>query len=112
VPRDARMLPPAIALEDLADSCPVAVSDAAVLSELMTFINEIETHTGKPAILAIGPDFEARYHLSGRINRELWLRRDRLRPSYAGRPFTLWTANSALMTSAGDAPLRWVVAQP
>ncbi len=111
VPRDRTMLPPAVDLATLADNCPVAVSDASVVSELMTFLNQIETHTGKPAILKIAPEFEARYHIAGGIRRNLWLVRDRIEPEYGGRPFTLWTANSALGNAADDQPLRWVVVQ-
>ena len=33
-------------------------------------------------------------------------------PDYAGRPWTLWTANDALATEAGDEPVRWMVRQP
>jgi len=111
IPRDARMLPPAVELEQLAVDCPVKVGDAAVVSELMTFLNQIETHTGKPAILKLGTKFEDRYHIAGAIDRGLWLSRDRFEPDYGGRPWALWTANSALDTSAGEAPLRWVVVQ-
>ncbi len=111
VPRDAKLLPPAIALEDLADACPVAVSEAAVQSELTTFINEIETHAGKPAILQVSKAFERRYHLAARLDRNLWLIGNRVQPDYAGRPWTLWTANAALVTEAGGEPLRWVVVQ-
>ena len=50
VPRDSRLLPPAIGLMRLADGCNPAVSDAAVESELMTLINQIEMHAGKPVI--------------------------------------------------------------
>ena len=109
VPREAHMLPPAVDLAMLADDCPVKVSDAAVESELMTFINQIETHTGKAAILKLSPAFEGRYHIAHAIDRNLWLSRDRLEPDYAGRPWTLWTANSALTNDADDQPLRWVV---
>ncbi len=109
VPRDDRMLPPAVELDALADDCTPRVSDAAVVSELMTFINQIETHTGKAAILKVSPAFERQYHVARAINRNLWLERDWLTPDYAGQPFTLWTANSALMTAASPQPLRWVV---
>lgn len=111
VPRDATMLPPAVELDALADGCTPRVSDAAVVSELITFLNQIETHTGRPAILKISPAFEARYHIAHAINRNLWLERDRLSPDYAGQPFALWTANHALMTAASTQPLRWVVEQ-
>lgn len=111
-PRDGAMLPPAVELDQLADDCPVAVPDAAVESELMTFLNQIETHTGKAAILKISSSFESRYRLAKGINRNLWLARDRFQPDYAGRPWTMWTANSALMNPAEPEPLRWVVVQP
>jgi len=37
--------------------------------------------------------------------------RDRARPDYAGRPWLLWSANSALVTAASAEPLEWVVVQ-
>ena len=112
VPRDAKMLPPAVDLDMLADDCPVKTGDAKVESELMTFINQIETHTGKPVLLKISTAFEQRYHLAHMFNRNLWLSRDRFEPGYAGRPWMLWTANAALDTEISDQPLHWVVAQP
>ena len=48
----------------------------------------------------------------GRIERNLWLSRDLAEPTYAGRPWMLWTANSHWQTDAAEAPLRWVVARP
>ncbi len=111
VPRDGAMLPPAVDLDLLADECPIRVSDAAVLSELTTFLNQIETHTGKAAILKLSAGFEDRYHVAAAIDRNLWLVRTRFQPDYAGRPWMLWTANSALANPAGEEPLRWVVVQ-
>jgi lysozyme len=112
VPRDEALLPPAIELDRLAADCGDPVSEAAVESELTTFLNQVEGHVGKPAVLKISPAFEARYHIAARIERNLWLERDWLQPAYAGRPWTLWTANSSLRTAASDLPLRWVVLQP
>ncbi|HEY0958545.1 MAG TPA: glycoside hydrolase family 25 protein [Novosphingobium sp.] len=112
VPRDATLLPPAVELDRLGDDCPVKVSDAAIESELTTFLNQVETHTGKPAILKVTDRFEARYHVATRIDRNLWLVRDRFQPDYAGRPWTMWTANTALDTEAGAEALRWLVVQP
>ena len=111
VPRDPQLLPPAIALERTADGCPQRVSDAMVESELTTFLNQIEGHVGKPALLKISAGFEARYHLANRLERNLWLTRTRFQPDYAGRPWTLWTANDALRSEAGPVPLHWVVVQ-
>lgn len=109
VPRDKAMLPQAVALDLLADSCPMPVSDAAVQSELMTFLNQIETHTGKPTILKVSRSFEKRYHVARKLDRNIWLTRLRFEPDYAGRPWTLWTANTMLDTEAGASGLRWVV---
>ena len=112
VPRDPSLLPPAVELDMLADGCPVKVSDAAVQSELMTFLNQIETHTGKATILKVTARFESRYHAGAELDRKLWLVRDRFQPDYARRPWTLWTANSALENQADAAAVRWIVVQP
>ncbi len=112
VPRDNSLLPPAIELSRTADKCEKQVSDAAVESELMTLINQIENHSGKAVILKIDPEFEKRYGLAQQLDRNLWLTRTRLEPEYAGRPWLLWTANEALRSEASDDPIRWVVVQP
>lgn len=112
VPRDSNLLPPAIELRKTADGCEERVSDAAVESELMTLINQIETHSGKAAILKIDPEFEERYGLARQFERNLWLTRAWLEPEYAGRPWLLWTANDSLRSEASDDPVRWVVVQP
>jgi lysozyme len=112
VPRDDTLLPPAISLDKPASDCGDPVSEAAIESELTTFLNQVEGHVGKPVVLKLAPAFEERYHIAARIERNLWLERDWLEPDYAGRPWTLWTANSQLRTAAGDEPVRWVVLRP
>ncbi|MBD3729192.1 MAG: glycoside hydrolase family 25 protein [Sphingomonadales bacterium] len=112
VPRGADMLPPVIELSRVADDCPHRVSEAAVESELMTLINQVESHAGKSVILKIMPGFEQRYHLAARLDRNLWLSRTGAQPAYAGRPWLLWTANEALRSEISDHPVRWVVVQP
>lgn len=112
VPRDAKLLPPAILLDRTSTFCPEPVSEAAIQSELMTLANQIEAHAGRPAILAPSAEFERRYRVGARIDRPLWLARDLAEPGYAGRPWMLWTANSHLQTEAAEGPLRWVVARP
>jgi lysozyme len=111
VPRDPSLLPPAIALTEMADGCDPKVSDAAVESELMTLINQIETHAGKPVILKLAPGFEERHRTATTLARDLWLARDRARPDYAGRPWLLWSANGALVSEASEEPIEWVVVQ-
>lgn len=111
VPRSADLLPPAIALVSLAEGCEPEVSDAAVESELMTLVNQIEMHAGKPVILKLGKAFAQRHHTARSMARELWLMRDRARPDYAGRPWLLWSANSQLVSEASEEPIEWVVVQ-
>ena len=111
VPRDATLLPPVVELDMLADGCPVKVTDAKVESELMTFLNQVETHTGKATVLKITKPFEARYAVARKLDRNLWLVEDRMQPDYAGRPWTMWTANTALANEVSQQGLRWVVVQ-
>ncbi|MEL7199535.1 MAG: glycoside hydrolase family 25 protein [Pseudomonadota bacterium] len=111
VPRNAQLLPPAIELEALATQCPGPVSDAAVESELMTLVNQLEMHAGKPVILKVGEAFEMRHRIARSLERDLWLVRDRARPDYAGRPWLLWSANSQFHSAAAEEPLEWVVVQ-
>lgn len=111
VPRDAALLPPAVELDMLADGCPVKVTDAKVESELMTFLNQVETHTGKATVLKITKPFQARYAVARKLDRNLWLVEDRMQPDYAGRPWTMWTANTGLANEVSQQGLRWVVVQ-
>lgn len=112
VPRDSDLLPPAVSLDNGAQGCETRISDAAVESELMTLLNQIESHTGQPAILKLSPAFAERHPQVALIERGLWLTGDYFPPDYAGRPFTLWTANAMLQTEASEGALRWVVARP
>ncbi|MEL6877556.1 MAG: glycoside hydrolase family 25 protein [Pseudomonadota bacterium] len=111
VPRNGDYLPPAIALSITAEACANAVSDAAVESELMTLINQIELHAGKPVVLKVSLAFEEQHGIARTIERDLWLERDRAKPSYAGRPWLLWSANSQLVSEAAGEPIEWVVVQ-
>ena len=112
VPRDGQLLPPAIRLERTADECPERVSDAAVQSELLTLVNQIEAHTGSPVILSPSESFEERYRPAARLERALWLEGDLDQPDYAGRPWTIWTANATHRSEAAATPLRWLVVRP
>lgn len=112
VPRDSAMLPPVIALEVPATQCADPVTEAGLEAELTTFLNQVESHTGQSAILKLGEDFEEQHHVATRIERNLWLEQGWFEPDYAGRPFTLWTANPRLWSEVVEQPLRWVVVQP
>ncbi|EDL48369.1 glycoside hydrolase family 25 protein [Erythrobacter sp. SD-21] len=112
VPRDADLLPAAIKLTRTTDECFERVSDAAVQSELLTLVNQIEAHTGAPVVLAPSEEFEDLYRPARRLERALWLTGDVEEPLYAGRPWTVWTANSAYDSAAAEKPLRWLVVRP
>lgn len=111
VPRQASQLPPAIALDRSGGSCEPSVSDAAVESELLTLVNQIEMHAGKKAILKLGEDFEEKHGTARSLDRDLWLIRDRVRPDYAGRPWLIWSANSQMVSEASEQPIEWAVVQ-
>ncbi|MXO48756.1 lysozyme [Erythrobacter vulgaris] len=112
VPRDADLLPPAIRLSRTTDECFESVSEAAVQSELLTLVNQIESHTEAPAVLAPSEEFEARYRPARRLERALWLEGDMQEPDYGGRPWMVWTANSSYLSEAAENPLRWLVVRP
>ena len=112
VPRDAALLPPAIEL-DLDDTkCAALPAEAAMASELTTLLNQVEAHAGRPAILKLSRGFEARYHVSAMIDRNLWVTGAYLAPGYPGRPWVMWTANPRLRSPASDERLHWVVVRP
>ncbi len=96
----------AFGLTPLLDRAALAVQDG----ERIGLIGR--SGTGKSSLLKVGPAFEQRYHVAAALDRNVWLLRDRFQPEYAGRPWSLWTANSALQTNAQDAPVRWLVVQP
>ena len=112
VPRDPNLLPPVLLLNKTTDACETRVNDAAVESELMILINQVELHVGKPVILKPSKQFESRYRIAGRVERDLWLMRNRFLPDYAGRPWLLWSANDARATEASSEVIEWVVVQP
>jgi len=112
VPRDARLLPPAVMLDIDSRSCPEPPGDAAMQSELTTFLNQVEKHAGKSAILMLSRGFESRYHTAAMIDRNIWVRQDFFAPGYAGRPWVMWTATDRLHLEAAAGPVRWIVVRP
>ena len=111
VPRDSGMLPPVVQLDFWAD-CPARPSRDTLLAELNTFLNQIETHAGKPALLRVSHDFEARYDIASGINRTLWLEGEFLPPNYATRPWVMWTASTWKRVDGIDGPIEWDVVRP
>jgi lysozyme len=108
VPRNDRALPPAVQL-DFSETCKGRPNRALILSELATFLNQIEAHSGTPAILLLTKEFEEEYQVSKSIDRTVWLEGDWFLPDYSARPWVMWTANQQRRVSGIDGPVRWVV---
>jgi len=108
VPRNDRALPPAVKL-DFSETCKGRPNRALILSELATFLNQIEAHSGTPAILLLTQEFEKEYQVSKSIDRTVWLEGDWFAPDYSARPWVMWTANAQRRVRGIDGPVRWVV---
>lgn len=108
VPRDPDALPTAIML-DIDEDCPRKPTRALLLTELSTFLNQVETHMGKSAMIAPDAAFEAEYRVSEAINRPLWLRSNRSEPDAAGPDWIIWQANDAMTVAGSTGPTRWLV---
>ena len=111
VPRNADNLPPAISLT-FNEDCTDRPGRSLVLAELNTFINQIESHAGKPAILRISPEFEEAYRISEGIGRTVWLTGNFFPPDYAAKPWVMWQANAMHAMKGAQAPVRWNVVRP
>ncbi len=111
VPRDNAALPPVIRLA-LTPDCAERPERDAVLSELNTLVNLVESNARKPALLNISPDFEERYDIASGINRTLWLDGNFFPPDYATRKWVMWTANDMRHIDGVEGPVRWGVVAP
>jgi lysozyme len=110
VPRDADMLPPVVTLDNLEGCAPP--SRDKLLAELNIFLNQIETHSSKPAILRVSREVEQAYDLSADINRTLWLEGDFFAPDYATRPWVMWSASTWRRVPGIEGPVEWDVVRP
>lgn len=109
VARNPADLPPLILL-DRQEGCDRWPSKAAVTSELTTFLNQIETHLGKAAIIATDADFDADYDLRASIDRPVMIIRSRAEPLPEDGEWALWQANDALQLDGAAGSVRWIVA--
>ena len=111
VPRRADALPAVVWL-DYDDRCPDRPTRALLLSELATFLAQIEAHMGKRSLIAPGPAFESDYQVTKGIARTIWLRRDFFEPDYAAHPWAMWQANDYARLSGADGTVGWNVVRP
>ncbi|MEQ1688352.1 MAG: glycoside hydrolase, partial [Sphingopyxis sp.] len=108
VPREESALPPLVML-GLDDDCPRQPTRALLLSELSTFLTQIETHMGKSAIIAPDADFEGRFAIIAAINRPIMVRGPRAVPDTDGPAWLLWLANDRLRISGSTGPTSLLV---
>lgn len=113
VPRSAHILPAAVWLKADGDDCGVHPSRDLVISEVTTFIGQIERHLGRRVMLAPDAGFEAEYAITSGIDRAVWARRNFFVPDYGTKPWTLWLANRHARISGVPGVIGWIaVADP
>nr|WP_087573024.1 GH25 family lysozyme [Sphingomonas sp. CDS-1] len=106
VPRDNAALPPVIRLA-FEPGCRARLGQDAVLSELNTLINLIESHAGTSVVLNVSDDFDAQYGIASGINRTLWLDRNFFPPDSEKRKWVMWTASDMRHIDGIEGPVRW-----
>lgn len=111
VPRSRNALPPAVRLAFEPD-CNDHPARSAVLSELNTFLNQIEAHSEKTAIIAVTKDFDEFYKISSGVNRTFWLEENFFPPDYAAKPWVMWKSTSHLRVKGIEGPVDWNVVRP
>ncbi len=111
VPRNPAMLPPVVSL-DLEEACKTRPDRAMLLGELNTFINQMENHSGKPALLRITADFEDAYQVSEGLARTVWLIGDFVPPDYAAKRWVMWQSSDFYRINGAPAGVRWNVVRP
>ncbi|MEM1133376.1 MAG: GH25 family lysozyme [Pseudomonadota bacterium] len=108
VPRDEKAMPAAIVLE-FDEECTSRPTQSLVVSELITFLNQVESHMGKRAILRVSPQFEKEYSVSSAIARDVWLTGNYFPPDYASKAWVMWTANDRYSIDGAEQPIAWNV---
>lgn len=108
VPRSRSALPTAVWL-DLDEDCPARPSRALLLSELATFMAQIEAHMGKRSIIAPSAAFDAEYEVSRDVARTTWVRGFFFAPSYGAHDWTMWQASDYVRINGAKGRVGWNV---
>lgn len=108
VPRRTDALPAVVWL-DFDGSCEDRPTRALLLSELATFLAQIEAHSGKRSLIAPAAAFEKHYDISRDIARTIWLQRDFFEPGYGAHPWTMWQANRYIRLAGAKGTIGWNV---
>lgn len=108
VPRDSDALPPAVRIA-YTDGCNSSegTTQAMFESELTTFLNQIETHMGRRAILMPSPDVASDYSFA-ELKRPLWLTRN-FRAPEEGTIWRMWQASTRAHVDGTDGQVSWNV---
>lgn len=109
VPRDADALPPAIAIA-YRDGCTDHPTQAMLEGELTTFLNQVETHMGRKAILMPSPAIAGDYSFTA-LDRPLVLTGNYFPPE-EGSVWRMWLANNRARINGADGNVRWIVINP
>jgi lysozyme len=91
--------------------CARKPTRALLLSELTTFLTQIETHGGKPAIVAPSAAANADYAIAEAVDRRLWINSNRAEPDDMAARWAIWQANDGFRSDGTKGPLRWLVAR-
>ena len=108
-PPDVDALAPAVDLE-LAGNCRRRPPAAEVEAELARFMGVVEEAWGRPLLLYVGDEFEGRYPVRGRLDRDLWHRRFLLRPDVAR--WTIWQLHGYARVAGIDGGVDLNVMRP
>lgn len=110
-PRRSDLLPAVVWL-DISKNCQGHPTRALMLSELATFLAQIEAHSGKRSLIAPSPAFEKEYEITRDIARTIWLRRDFFEPNYGAHGWTMWQANRYIRVAGASGTIGWNVVRP
>ncbi len=109
VPREADALPAAV-MVDFDDDCARRPTKALLVTELTTFLTQVETHMGKVALIGPASDVEAEYAVADAVERPLWLRSNRVEPGPEQPQWVIWQANDAATVDGVTGLARRLVA--
>lgn len=104
VPADPHMLPPAVDLE-FGGNCPESAGRLDVDKELPAFLDLIQAHYGRKALLYATPEFYEAHIAGKRVENPLWLRSILFEPDYNEHPWTLWQYHNRGRVAGIDGPV-------
>lgn len=111
VPRTLDALPVAVDLAFSPD-CETRPDRPALLADIRAFLERVERHMGKPALIRVTGEFEAQYRLSEAVGRTFWGRRRFLPPDDLAHGWRMWQASDQRVVEGFERPVSWNVAAP